>query len=262
LLILLSNDDGVDSEGLHSLKKALSESDDVWVVAPDSERTCVAHAVTLRTPLRINDLGGHIFSTNGTPADSVLLAMKVVLPRKPDLVISGINKGPNMGQDVSYSGTVAAAKEGAFGGAVSMAVSLNGRSNFLFGDASRSVVDIVEKVRSQPFSSTTFLNINIPNIPYERQRGLMVTSLGKRIYNGNMIERRDPRGGLYYWMAGDSDGFEKIAGSDLCAVDSGYVSVTPLHWDLTSYASLDDLRRILAEVSASGVAAERGSTAG
>ena len=116
MLILLSNDDGVTSEGLHSLKKALSKTDEVWVVAPDSERTCVAHAITLHTPLRINDLGDRVFSTNGTPADSVLLALRVILPRKPDLVISGINKGPNMGQDVAYSGTVAAAKEGAFAG--------------------------------------------------------------------------------------------------------------------------------------------------
>ena len=257
-MILLSNDDGVDSEGLHSLKKALSKTNDVWVVAPDSERTCVAHAITLHTPLRINDLGDHVFSTNGTPADSVLLALKVVLPRKPDLVISGINKGPNMGQDVSYSGTVAAAKEGAFAGAVSMAVSLNGRSNFLFSDASRAVVDLVGAVRSRGLPSATFLNVNIPNITYDKQRGFMVTSLGTRIYNGNIIERKDPRGGPYYWIAGDSDGFEAIAGTDLCAVDLGYLSVTPLHWDLTSYASLDELRMILAEGSTRQVVAEGG----
>ncbi len=125
MLILLSNDDGVSSEGLQSLRKAFSKTDDVWVVAPESERTCIAHAITLHKPLRIKDLGDRVFSTNGTPADSVLLALKVVLPRKPDLVISGINKGPNMGQDVSYSGTVAAAREGAFSGCVSIAASLN-----------------------------------------------------------------------------------------------------------------------------------------
>jgi 5'-nucleotidase len=249
LLILLSNDDGVNSEGLHSLKRVLSKTDDVWVVAPDSERTCVAHAITLHMPLRINDHGDHVFSTNGTPADSVLLALKVVLPRKPDLVISGINKGPNMGQDVSYSGTVAAAKEGAFAGAISMAVSLNARSDFLFDDASRSVVDIVEIVRTHPLPSLTFLNVNIPNVPYEQLRGLMVTSLGKRIYNGNIIERKDPRGGAYYWIAGDSEGFEAIAGTDLHAVDLGYLSVTPLHWDLTSYASLDELDRMFLDGS-------------
>jgi 5'-nucleotidase len=129
LLILLSNDDGVDSEGLHTLKQALAPIADVWVVAPDTERTCIGHAITLHSPLRIKELGHHVFSTSGTPADSVLLALKVLLPEKPDMVISGINKGPNMGQDVSYSGTVAAAKEGAFGEIVSLAVSLNGRNS-------------------------------------------------------------------------------------------------------------------------------------
>jgi 5'-nucleotidase len=244
LLILLSNDDGVNSEGLQTLREALLKTDEVWVVAPESERTCVAHAITLHKPLRINDLGGRVFSTNGTPADSVLLALRVLLPRKPDLVISGINRGPNMGQDVSYSGTVAAAKEGAFAGAVSFAVSLDGRGNFLFRDATRAVLDIVEKARSRVFPPSTFLNLNIPNIPYEQIRGLMVTSLGKRIYNGNIIERIDPRGGTYYWIGGDGQGFEAIEGTDLNAVDLGYLSLTPLHWDLTSYVSMDRFRDI------------------
>jgi len=244
LLILLANDDGVDSEGLQSLREAFSKTDDVWVVAPESERTCIAHAITLHKPLRIKDLGDRVFSTNGTPADSVLLALRVVLPRKPDLVISGINKGPNMGQDVSYSGTVAAAREGAFSGAVSLAVSLNARSGFLFSDAARSVLDIVAKVRAGTLPPATLLNVNIPNIPYEAVSGLMVTSLGKRIYNGNIIERKDPRGGPYYWIGGDAEGFEPIPGTDLQAVDLGYVSLTPLHWDLTGYAVIGRIKDI------------------
>ncbi len=244
MLILLSNDDGVNSEGLQSLRVALSKTDDVWVVAPESERTCIAHAITLHKPLRIKDLGDRVFSTNGTPADSVLLALNVVLPEKPDLVIAGINKGPNMGQDVSYSGTVAAAREGAFSGAVSLAASLNGRSGFLFDDACRSMLDLVAKVRAGGLPPATFLNVNIPNIPFEAIKGLMVTSLGKRIYNGNIIERMDPRGGLYYWIGGDGEGFESIAGTDLDAVDSGYVSLTPLHWDLTSYAAMGQFKSI------------------
>ena len=242
MLILLSNDDGVGSEGLQSLREDLSKTDDVWVVAPESERTCIAHAITLHKPLRIRDLGDHVFSTNGTPADSVLLALKVVLPKAPDLVISGINKGPNMGQDVNYSGTVAAAKEGAFTGCVSLAVSLNGRTEFLFRDAVRVVVDLVRRVREQPFPPSTLLNVNIPNMPYEMLKGFVVTSLGKRIYNGNIIERIDPRGGPYYWIGGDGEGFEAIEGTDLHAVDSGYVSLTPLHWDSTSYAAIGRLK--------------------
>ena len=152
-----------------------------------------------------------------------------------------------MGQDVAYSGTVAAAKEGAFSGAVSMAVSLNARTGFLFDEASRSVVDIVDIIRSHSLPSSTFLNVNIPNVAHDKLRGFMVTSLGKRIYNGNIIERKDPRGGAYYWIGGDSEGFESIAGTDLHAVDLGYLSVTPLHWDLTSYTSLEELGRIFVE---------------
>jgi 5'-nucleotidase len=244
LLILLSNDDGVDSEGIQALREALAATDEVWVVAPEAERTCISHAVTLHKPLRIRDLGERVFSTNGTPADAVLLALRVVMPRKPDLLISGINKGPNMGQDVSYSGTVAAAKEGAFTGITSLAVSLNGRDNFLFGHAARSVLDIVEKVRTRPFPLSTLLNVNIPNVPYEEIKGIMVTSLGKRIYNGNIVERTDPRGGTYYWIGGDGEEFEAIEGTDLCAVDQGYLSLTPLHLDFTSYLSLDKFKTI------------------
>ena len=250
MLILLSNDDGIDSEGLQSLREDLSKTDDVWVVAPQSERTCIAHAITLHKPLRIKDLGDHVFSTNGTPADSVLLALKVVLPKAPDLVISGINKGPNMGQDVIYSGTVAAAKEGAFTGCVSLAVSLNGRTDFLFRDANRSVADLVQRIREHPFPQSILLNVNIPNMPYEMLKGFMVTSLGKRIYNGKIIERIDPRGGPYYWIGGDGEGFEAIVGTDLYAVDSGYVSLTPLHWDLTSYVAMSAYREIFPQKEA------------
>lgn len=238
MLVLLSNDDGINSEGLQALKEALQGTDDVWVVGPDSERTCIGHAITLHKPLRIHKLDDRTFSTNGTPADAVLLALRVVLPRKPDLVISGINKGPNMGQDVSYSGTVAAAKEGAFAGIISLAVSLNARSDFRFEDAGRAVVEIVQKVRNGRLPPQTLLNVNVPNIPYEKNKGFRVTRLGKRIYNGNIIERIDPRGGPYYWIGGDGEAFEAVEGTDLHAVDLGYISLTPLHWDLTSHESI------------------------
>lgn len=247
MLILLSNDDGVDSHGILALKDALAPGNEVWVVGPDSERTCIAHAITLHKPLRIKDLGERVFSTNGTPADSVLLALRVILPRKPDMVIAGINKGPNMGQDVSYSGTVAAAKEGAFTGITSMAVSLNARSDFLFHDACRSVLDIVERLRSAELPPRTLLNVNIPNIPYDSLRGFKVTGLGKRIYNGNIIERIDPRGGTYYWIGGDGERFEAIEGTDLQAVDKGFLSLTPLHWDLTSYVTMSAYKKLFQE---------------
>jgi 5'-nucleotidase len=244
LLILLSNDDGVDSEGLIALKEEFSRTHEVWAIAPERERTCVAHAITLHKPLRLKEHGDRLFSTNGTPADAVLLGVKGLLPGKPDLVISGINKGPNMGQDVTYSGTVAAAKEAAFMEIPSIAVSLNGRKDFLFNEAAGTVREMVEKLWSKPLPEQTFLNVNIPNLLREHVKGFMVTRLGKRIYNGNVIERTDPRGGKYYWIGGDGEGFEPIEGTDLLAVSEGYVSITPLHWDMTTYMAVEAYRQI------------------
>jgi len=244
LLILLSNDDGVDSEGLISLKGELSRMGEVWALAPERERTCVGHAITLHKPLRIKEHGDGIFSTNGTPADAILLGVKGLLPHKPDLVISGINRGPNMGQDVTYSGTVAAAKEAAFMDIPSLAVSLNGRKDFLFKEAARTVREIVEKMRAKPWPEQTFLNVNIPNLLRESIKGFKVARLGKRIYNGKVVERTDPRGGKYYWIGGDGDGFEPIEGTDLFAVFQGYVSITPLHWDMTTEVAMGAFRDV------------------
>ncbi len=244
MLLLLSNDDGVGSEGLLALKAELSLKHEVWAIAPERERTCVGHAITLHKPLRLKEHGDRLFSTNGTPADAVLLGVKGLLPGKPDLVISGINMGPNMGQDVTYSGTVAAAKEAAFMDIPSIAVSLNGRRDFLFGDAARTVSHLVETLCSSGLPEHTFLNVNIPNLLRENVRGFMVTRLGKRIYNGKVVERTDPRGGKYYWIGGDGDAFEPIPGTDLLAVSQGYVSVTPLHWDMTTYVAMDSFERI------------------
>jgi 5'-nucleotidase len=242
LLILLSNDDGIGSEGLIALKNELSRTDEVWAIAPERERTCVGHAITLHKPLRIKEHGDFSFSTNGTPADAILLGVKGLLPRKPDLVISGINKGPNMGQDVTYSGTVAAAKEAAFMEIPSIAVSLDGRKDFLFDEAARTVRELVEKMRANSLREHIFLNVNIPNLLRVSIRGFMVTRLGKRIYNGKVVERTDPRGGKYYWIGGDGDGFEPIEGTDLLAVSEGYVSITPLHWDMTTYAAMETFK--------------------
>ena len=239
LLILLSNDDGIDSEGLTVLKNELARTDEVWAIAPERERTCVGHAITLHKPLRIKEHGHRVFSTNGTPADAILLGVKGLLSAKPDLVISGINKGPNMGQDVTYSGTVAAAKEAAFMEIPSLAVSLDGRKDFLFEEAARTVRELVEKIRVTPLPEQAFLNVNIPNLQRVSIKGFMVARLGKRIYNGKVVERMDPRGGKYYWIGGDGEGFEPIEGTDLFAVSQGFVSITPLHWDMTTYAAME-----------------------
>ena len=239
VLILLTNDDGVHSEGLISLRNELAALHDVCVVAPERERTCVGHAVTLHKPLRVRETAPGVHVTNGFPADCVYLGVKVILRKKPDMIISGINTGPNMGRDVNYSGTVAAAKEGAFLGVPSMAVSICARSRFHFKDAARMTADIVGIMGGKEVPEGSFLNVNIPNVPYEKTKGFMVTSLGKRIYNGEVLERTDPRGGKYYWIGGNAEHYEEIEGSDFWATERGYVSITPLGLDMTHIDSME-----------------------
>jgi 5'-nucleotidase len=243
VVILLTNDDGVHSEGLTVLRQSLATQHRVVVVAPERERTCVAHAITLHKPLRIREVGDGVYATNGTPADSVLLGIKAVLRERPDCVLSGINTGPNMGQDVIYSGTVAAAKEGARLGILSMAASLNARAGFLFSEAAEVVREAIGLVARRPVSDGVFFNINIPNILRTGMRGFVVTRLGKRIYNDEVIERIDPRGSRYYWIGGSGDDFEPIEGTDFPAVGDGFVSVTPLSAD-GSPVSMSGYRRI------------------
>jgi len=243
LLILLTNDDGIHSEGLTHLMEVLLKQHDVVAVAPERERTCVGHAITLHKPLRIKEIGGGIYATNGTPVDCVFLGVKAIVRKRPDLIISGINKGPNMGQDVNYSGTVAAAKEGAFLGIPSLAISLNARSHFHFTDAIKAIEVIIEVVKKKNLPDSTFLNINVPNVSYNKMKGFMVTRLGKRIYNDKVIERTDPRGGKYYWIGGNGEQFESLEGTDFFAIEQGFVSVTPLGLDVTSIKSINSFKK-------------------
>jgi 5'-nucleotidase len=239
LLVLLTNDDGIDSEGFLALReRLLADRHDVYAIAPERERTCVAHAITLHKPLRIREVDSNLFSTSGTPVDCVFVAVKKLLPRKPDMVISGMNRGPNMGQDVTYSGTVAAAKEGAFLGVRSMAVSLAARTGFLYDDAVGVTSRILGSLSGAPSAGNVFLNINIPNVPRHEIKGFLVTRLGKRIYNDTVIERIDPRGGKYYWIGGDGESYEPLEGTDFVALENGYVSITPLCLDVTSLQSI------------------------
>ncbi len=243
----MSNDDGIHSEGLICLKETLEKYHDVFVVAPEKERTCISHAVTIHKPLRIKHLSDNTYCTNGTPADCICLAINKILPKRPDIIISGINRGPNMGQDVNYSGTVAAAKEGAFMGFASMAVSISGRENFYFKDAAMIVVRLLELFGNDvtKMLKDVFLNINIPNLPLQEIKGFLVTRLGKRVYNDIITERIDPRGNKYYWIGGNSDTYENIDGSDFVAVGQGFVSITPLSLDVTNSYWIDKLKKIL-----------------
>jgi 5'-nucleotidase len=245
LLILLTNDDGIHSEGLKALRECLLKQHDVYVMAPERERTCAGHAITLHKPLRVKELGDKVFASNGTPVDCVLLGLKILLSQPPDFIISGINKGPNMGQDINYSGTVAAAKEGAFMGIPSLAVSTNAREDFRFADAAKIIEDIIGMMKGNACLTRTFLNINIPNIPYEKIKDFMVTRLGKRVYNDSIVERIDPRGGRYYWIGGNSHDFDLIEGTDFYAVENGYASITPLNVDEASDSSINILRQCL-----------------
>jgi 5'-nucleotidase len=188
--------------------------------------------------LRIKKVADNTYASNGSPADCIYLGIKAILKKKPDIIISGINKGPNMGQDVHYSGTVAAAKEGAFLGIPSVAVSICAREQFLFNDAALITQKIINIVKNKAFVGGTFLNINIPNIPHKKMNGFMVTKLGKRIYNDEVIERIDPRGGKYYWIGGSSEGYEQIRGTDFYAIEKGHISITPLGLDMTHAGSI------------------------
>lgn len=243
MLILLTNDDGIHSEGLTLLMENLRKRHEVSVVAPERERTCVGHAITLHKPLRMREIDKGVFATNGTPADCVLLGVNAALHKRPDLVISGMNKGPNMGQDVNYSGTVAAAKEGAFLGIPSLAISINGRSHYHFADAIKAAEVIIQVVEEGNFLDSTFLNINIPNVSYNKMKGFMVTRLGKRIYNDTVVERTDPRGGKYYWIGGNGELYEPLEGTDFFAVERDYISVTPLGLDVTNNSSINNYKK-------------------
>jgi 5'-nucleotidase len=243
MIILISNDDGIYSEGLRALEETLATVGDIYTVAPDREQSAVSHALTLHRPLRIEEIAPRRFAVSGTPTDCVNLAVKGFLPVRPQLVVSGINKGANLGDDVTYSGTVSAAIEGSLLGIPSIAVSLVARSTpYLFGPAAEFAAVLASEVIAQGMPSDTLLNVNVPHVPKEQIRGYQLTRQGKRHYAEKLEERVDPRGRKYYWIGGDDLGFEATEGTDCVAVHEGYISVTPLHVDLTNYRALHELR--------------------
>ena len=235
--ILLTNDDGIDAVGLATLRRALEGFGDLWVVAPEREQSAASHALTLLDPLRVRRLGERVFTVSGTPTDCVLVAVRGIhglMEPKPDLVISGINQGPNMGDDVTYSGTVAAAIEGRLLGLPALAFS-NAAWHPEQWDASAEVVRRILKLfLGDPRLSDALVNVNIPDLPLEGILGVCVTHLGKRRYRDEIEARTDPRGRMYYWIGGEPPVWEPDPLSDFGAVSSGYVSVTPLRMDWTA----------------------------
>jgi 5'-nucleotidase len=243
MIILVCNDDGIYSEGLHALEAALAQVGEIYTVAPDREQSAVSHSLTLHRPLRIDEIGPRRFAVNGTPTDCVNLAVKGFLPVRPQLVVSGINRGANLGDDVTYSGTVSAAMEGSLLGIPSIAMSLviKGTPHH-FASAAEFAAVLATEVIEQGMPSDTLLNVNVPNLPREELKGFLLTRQGKRRYAETMEVRVDPRGRKYYWIGGDDLGFDPDEGTDCVAVHDGFISVTPLHVDLTNYRALQELR--------------------
>jgi 5'-nucleotidase len=216
---------------------------EVFIVAPDREQSAASHALSLHRPLRVEEISETIYSVDGTPTDCVNLAVNGLLKdKKPDLVVSGINKGENLGDDITYSGTVSATMEGTLLGIPSIAVSLATKNNFYFETASYYALLITKYVLRKGLPEGTLLNVNIPNLPKEKVKGIKVTRQGKRVYGEAIVENIDPRGRKYYWIGGNELGFLDIENSDIIAVNNGYVSVTPIKLDLTDYAFLDRLQ--------------------
>jgi 5'-nucleotidase len=244
-LILVSNDDGIHSMGLTALATALEAVGEVLVVAPDREQSACSHSLTLHRPLRIDDAGPGRYAVDGTPTDCVNLAVNAILKRRPDLLVSGINRGANLGDDVTYSGTVSAAMEGTLLGIPSIAMSLIGRTTFDFGVASAFASRIASWVLSHGLPPDTLLNVNVPQ-EFEggAPRGVALTRMGRRRYGDAIVEKVDPRGRKYYWIAGEEVPFVAEEGTDFHAVHQGLISVTPIHLDLTNHRSLDALARV------------------
>jgi 5'-nucleotidase len=238
--ILVSNDDGIHAPGLEALVRALEPLGEVTVVAPLTEQSAASHALTLHRPLRIEETGPRRYGVEGTPTDCVLLAVRELLQAQPHLVVSGINQGPNLGEDVLYSGTVAAAMEGSLLGTASMAVSL---ASWKFRDY-RGAVEAVSVLAAALLAGAPerfLLNVNVPPLPREQIRGFRAVRLGSRVYNDAIVRKRDPRGRDYYWIGGAEPSWERAADTDFAAVEDGFVSLTPLLLDLTSRQGFDYL---------------------
>lgn len=240
MLILVTNDDGIHSPGILSLAEALSGIGRVVVVAPDRERSAVGHALTLHAPLRAEEIRKGYYAISGTPTDCVNLGIHGLLRERPGLVVSGINRGGNMGDDITYSGTVSAAMEATLMGVPAFAISLTAGpfATADFESAAKVAVELASMVLGQGLPPDTFLNVNVPRgVP----QGMSLTRQGRRRYDDVIVEKRDPRGRAYYWIGGGDMHFEDIPGTDLNAVNQGRVSVTPLHLDLTNYRSFEQL---------------------
>lgn len=248
--ILISNDDGIHAVGIKTLERIAREvSDDVWVVAPETNQSGAAHSLTLSRPLRVRRLAERHFAVDGTPTDCVLIALQRIIDDRPvDLVLSGINHGANLGEDITYSGTVAAAMEATLFKVPAVAFSqvCANRRNIPWATAERHAPRVIEQLLATPWPEDMLVNVNFPDLPADAVAGVQVTTQGKRKIGDTLVERLDPRGEPYLWIGALRESTEPGAGTDLAAIAAGYVSVTPVHLDMTHHASLETFRRRIA----------------
>jgi 5'-nucleotidase len=245
--ILLSNDDGYQAPGLSALYAAISEIAETVVVAPDRDRSGASNSLTLEQPIRAQNTSSGFISVEGTPTDCVHLAITGLLASEPDMVVSGINAGANMGDDVIYSGTVAAATEGRFLGYPAIAVSLASYTPRYFDTAARVTAELVQRLRERPIASDSILNVNVPDLPFDELQGTLATRLGHRHKAEPVVKSEDPRGRPIYWVGPAGAEQDAGPGTDFHAVRNGYVSVTPLQVDLTRHQALPGLAAWLEE---------------
>jgi 5'-nucleotidase len=234
--ILLTNDDGYFAKGIHTLRDALSGRWKTIIVAPDREQSGSSHSLTMHSPLRLDEMSPGVYKADGTPTDCVLLALRGGVANSPAILVSGINHGPNIGDDITYSGTVAAAMEGTLNGIPSIAVSLDGTGNFETAVAVARVV--VNNVATHGLPANTLLNVNVPDIPLDELRGIRITSQSSRRYDDQVVTKTDPRGRPYFWIAGNVTSRDAPKTSDFHAVESGFASVTPIQLDLTNHDAI------------------------
>jgi 5'-nucleotidase len=232
-LILVTNDDGVHAPGITALADALGELGEVWVIAPEREQSACGHALTLHRPLRTVTLAERRVAVNGTPSDCVNLGVLGFLPERPVLIASGINHGGNLGDDVTYSGTVSAAMEGTLLGVPSMAVSLLAGGEL--ADAAHVARTVAMRILVDGLPRKTLINVNVPP---QSPRGIRVTRLGHRVYSDKIVEQSDPRGRTHYWIGAGDPAWEALDGTDMGAIHEGYASLTPVHLDLTNHAAV------------------------
>jgi 5'-nucleotidase len=241
-LILVTNDDGIYSPGIQILSETLRALGDIYVVAPDRERSAVSHSLTLHRPLHADEIEERVYSVNGTPTDCVNIGVNGILKTSPDLVVSGINKGANLGDDITYSGTVMAAIEARMLGIPSFAISLVASDNFLFQEAANFGLILAKTILKGGLPKNTLLNVNLPNLSLSEIKGVRITRQGKRIYGDVVTEMVDPRGRKHFWIGGNELSWEKGEDTDFEAIHKGCISITPLHIDMTNYSAIEELK--------------------